>query len=275
MAAPVDDEELQARFNEARNLDEFLSSVNRDAKENLETVFTHEGEDDKGAVTIVGGVHGGSETVEGVKNVIDARQPDHVAVELGPIQYFLVKLFKPPSSTLELAVGIFEAELHGAETHPIDRSRFWMRLMEILHGPLPTRMYALATLAKYAIAVAVVVLALAFLALGNPIIGFAFSFIAGILLWRLGCRFRRDPHREYDYALITIITNVAEKQNQCPITERLTRKRDSHMAEQIKRLRCRGDVVAIVGYNHVRGIRNRIDSDDDNWQTSNFELDGE
>ncbi len=272
MKSSVEDEYLQSQFNESRSLDDFLASVNDEARTRVNTVYTHKGDNEQGDVTLIGGVHGGTQTVEAVENIIEKRNPEHVAVELGPIQYQLVKLFKPHSTNLELAVGIFEGEKRGAKTHPIDIHRVWMRCAELIHGSSTTRLTALLTLVKHTAGMISITTALLFFIFGFAIAGIL-SLIIGIwIFWHQLTQFQRDPYREYDYALITIITSASKDAGKSTIHHDLTRKRDSHMAEEIKRIRSKGDVVAIVGYNHLDGIRKRIDEDESSWNGSNFDL---
>lgn len=270
MEQSVDEEYLQAVFNKSESLEDFLSSLNSEAKEDLSTIYTHT-KSGKGDLTLIGGVHGGAETVEGVRKAIEKQRPDHVAVELGPIQYELVKLFKTQSTNLELAVGIFEGQRIGAQTHPIDMHRFLMRYEEITKGNITTRLSALSALAKHSLGTMILFSSLILLIFGFSISGVITLIIGVGILWRQMTNFKDDPYREYDYALITLITNISEHNPRTKVKQNLTEKRDAHMSEGIKRLREDGDVVAVVGYNHLEGIKSRIDNDSSNWEASNFD----
>lgn len=270
MKPPISGRDLQAEFDNAESLEEFLASVEQDAKGELDTVFTHTTEG-KGKVTLIGGIHGGTQTIQAVQKAITNQNPDHVAVELGFLQYQFVKWFKPPSSTLEVAVAIFEAERNNCETHPIDRSRLWMRGMELVYGNTPTRVTAGISLSRKILAIALPIAALAAYISGWTVIaGLLLLISISFIVYRL-TKFRKDPHRNYDHALIAIITNASSQKEHSTAHNKITRSRDSKMAEQIKRLRSDGDVLAVVGYNHLQGIKNRIDSEEDNWDAENFE----
>ena len=96
-----------------------LKAFSETQKSYLTTVY--EGSVNDTAVTLVGGVHSGTHTIESVSTLIEEHDPDVVAVELDPWRYACYQLLSPEArSSSEMGVAMNEGANRDTRTVPID-----------------------------------------------------------------------------------------------------------------------------------------------------------
>ncbi|WP_415383571.1 hypothetical protein [Halosimplex sp. TS25] len=224
-------------------------------------VETYSVADGDGSVTLVGVVHDHPSSVYRVRRVVERERPAVLAVELPPLAVPLYETYASDQETPPPFGGEMSAAIQAAETDHVvgidgPSTAFCRRLARTLvaeRASLETAVRSVrgvASVGKTALA----------------------CRTAAALTNRTGLRIavgdptshevtRTDPPRQQaddEGRQIRTATAVLDALESPPASRVRSETREAHMADRLRDLCARGDVVAVVGLGHFEPIRDRL-----------------
>ena len=225
-----------------------------------EYMQTLDGGRSDGQVTLVGVVHDHPASIYRVRRVVERETPAVLAVELPPLAVPLYKAHAddetPPPLGGEMSTAIQAADTDDIVGIDGPSTAFCRRLVRVLVSgrasveTVTRSVRGLASVAKTAVACRVA----AALTAHTPLrvaVGESTSHDVS----------RTDPpHRQVadENRQIRTATAVLEAFERPPISRVRSETREAHMADRLRDLRSRGDVVAVIGLGHFDPLRDRL-----------------
>ena len=226
-----------------------------------EHVETLNGESDDGHLTLAGVVHDHPASIYRVRRIVERESPAVLAVELPPLAVPLYEAHADDAETPPPLGGEMSAAIQAAETDAIvgidgPSTAFCRRLARVLFtGRASVETVARSVRGVVSIAkTAVACRAAAALTAHTP------------LQVAVGDRTSHDvsrtdsPRRQVanENKQIRTATAVLDAFERRPASRVRSETREAHMADRLRDLRSRGDVVAVVGLGHFDPLCNRL-----------------